>query len=308
MWDQEDVHEIYRDWRRVLESYGPDRMLVAEAWVEPPERLARYVRADEMHQAFNFSLLTAGWSPKRLRAAIDGSLEANGAVGAPATWVLSNHDVVRHPTRLTLEPGAHPDGIGPAEPQPDEDLGLRRGRAATALMLALPGGAYLYQGEELGLPEHTTLPDEVRQDPTWFRKNGAVAGRDGCRVPIPWTADAPAYGFSASGRSWLPQPPSFARYAADRQHGVPGSTLELYREMLRLRRSLGLGTGALSWEDGFGEDVLAFRVDGSAGSVRVVVNFGPTPVPPGPGEPLLASDGLTPDGRVATDVTVWLRV
>lgn len=307
MWDQEPVHDIYRAWRTVLEGYGGDRLLVAEAWVEPAERLARYVRPDEMHQAFNFSFLTAGWSVRRLRASIESSLAANGAVGAPATWVLSNHDVVRHPTRLTLEPGAHPDGIGPAEPQPDEVLGLRRGRAATTLMLALPGSAYLYQGEELGLPEHTTLPDEVRQDPTWFRKGGAVAGRDGCRVPLPWAADAPGYGFSPSGRSWLPQPASFARYAADRQRGVPGSTLELYRSLIALRGRFGLGAGALSWVDGFGPDVLALRVAGAGGAVRVVVNLASEPVHPGPGEVLVASGDLTPDGRIPTDTALWLR-
>jgi alpha-glucosidase len=306
MWDQDGVHDVYRGWRAVLDGYGPgDRMLVAEAWVDPPERLARYVRPDEMHQAFNFAFLTAGWRAPRLRAAIDGSLAANAEVGAPATWVLSNHDVVRHPTRLTLGPGERPDGIGPRDPQPDEALGLRRGRAATALMLALPGSAYLYQGEELGLPEHTTLDDEHRQDPTWFRRDGEVAGRDGCRVPLPWAADAPAFGFSPSGRTWLPQPASFARYAADRQRGVPGSTLELYRALLRLRRELDLGAGSLTWEDA-GDDVLAFRVDAPGGSARVLANLGPDPVPV-PGPVLLASDELGPDGALPTDVTAWLR-
>jgi len=298
MWDQDGVHEIYRRWRTVVDRYRA--VLVGEAWVAPPQRLARYVRADEMHQAFNFELLTAGWRAAELRAAIRGSLACSAEVGAVPTWVLSNHDVVRHTTRLTLPPGTGRGGLGPRDPQPDEALGLRRGRAASALMLALPGGAYLYQGEELGLPEHTTLPDEARRDPTWSRRRGAVPGRDGCRVPIPWTATGPAYGFSPTGRSWLPQPPGWARYAADAQRGTAGSTLELYRSMLWLRRRLRLGDGRLSWVDGFGEDVVAVRV----GEVLVLANTG-APVALPDGEVLLATAEL--DGPVLpTDTTVWL--
>src|SRR5690606_23427403 len=223
MWDQDGVHDIYRAWNRVLAEYDGDRCLVAEAWVEPLSRLARYVRPDEMHQAFNFSFLTTLWRAPLLRTVVTESLAANDAVGAPTTWVLSNHDVVRHTSRLGLEtPGARPNGIGADDPQPDEELGLRRGRAATLLMLGLPGSAYLYQGEELGLPEHTTLDDAERQDPAWWRSGHTERGRDGCRVPLPWEADAPAYGFSPTGRSWLSQPESFARYALDRQRGVEG--------------------------------------------------------------------------------------
>ncbi|MGQ0576285.1 MAG: glycoside hydrolase family 13 protein [Pseudonocardia sp.] len=300
MWDQDGVHEIYREWRKIVDGYGA--MLVGEAWVAPPERLARYVRADEMHQVFNFDFLLAPWRARDLVAAVRGSLESNTEVGAAATWVLSNHDVVRHPTRLTLPPGdPGREGIGPADPQPDEALGLRRGRAASAVMLALPGGAYLFQGEELGLPEHTTLPDDVRQDPTWFRQAGTVPGRDGCRVPVPWEAAAPAYGFSPSGRSWLPQPDSWARYAAGAQDGVSGSTLQLYRTMLRLRRELALGEGSLTWAHGFGDNVVAFR----NGPVLVLTNLG-APLPLPDGEVLLATADL--DGAtLPTDATVWLR-
>jgi alpha-glucosidase len=306
-WDQDGVHEIYRGWRQVLDSYPGDRMLVAEAWVEPPERLARYVRDDEMHQAFNFDYLTAPWRAADLRAAITSSLAANKAVGAPTTWVLSNHDVVRHTTRLTLAPEVRrPNGIRATDPQPDESLGLARGRAASAVMLALPGSAYVYQGEELGLPEHTTLPDEVRQDPTWFRHDGEIAGRDGCRVPIPWVAHAPAYGFSSTGQSWLPQPASFARYAVDVQAGTPGSTLELYRSALRLRRDLGLGSGELTWPDEADDAVLAFQVSGRHGAVLVVTNLGDTPVTPPAGRLLLATADLDEAGRVPTDATVWV--
>ena len=263
MWDQEGVHEIYRSWHRVLAAYDGDRALVAEAWVEPLSRLARYVRDDEMHQAFNFSFLTTRWSAPALRDVVTASLQANDDVGAPTTWVLSNHDVVRHSSRLGLAvPGSRPNGIGADDPQPDEELGLRRARAATLFMLALPGSAYVYQGEELGLPEHTTLDDDERQDPTWWRSGHTERGRDGCRVPIPWEADAPAFGFSPTGRSWLSQPESFARYAADVQRGTAGSTYEMYRSALRLRREFALGTGSLAWVDGLPagarEHVLAF--------------------------------------------------
>jgi alpha-glucosidase len=305
MWDQEGVHEIYRQWRTVLDGYPGDRILVAEAWVAPSSRLARYVRPDEMHQAFNFEYLDTPWRAAALREVIDSSLAANDAVGAPTTWVLSNHDVVRHATRLGYPAGhARLHGIGARDPQPDTGLGLRRARAATLQMLALPGSAYLYQGEELGLPEHTTMPDEYRQDPAWERSGHTEPGRDGCRVPIPWEADAPSYGFGPSDLSWLPQPATWAEYALDRQQGVPGSTWELYRSALALRREHGLGTGAPAWQE-TPADVLAFR----NGDVLVLTNFGAEPAAlPAGARLLLASEPLDADGRVPGDVTVWAAV
>jgi alpha-glucosidase len=302
MWDQDGVHDIYRQWRTVLDAYPGERILVAEAWVASPERLARYVRPDEMHQAFNFGYLEAPWTASAQRASIETSLAANAPVGATTTWVLSNHDVVRHASRLGLPVGTErPRGIGADDPQPDAALGLRRARAATLLLLALPGSAYLYQGEELGLPEHTSLPDEVRQDPAWLRSGHTQRGRDGCRVPIPWEADAPSYGFGPSDASWLPQPPVWAEYALDRQRGVPGSTYEMYRAALRLRHDHRLGSGELSWVDAR-PDVLAFRT----GGLLVMCNFGASPASvPEPAQVLLSSEPLTGDGRVPTDVTVW---
>ncbi|MEJ3744635.1 alpha-amylase family glycosyl hydrolase [Actinomycetes bacterium KLBMP 9797] len=302
MWDQDGVHDIYRDWRRLVDEYPGERVLVAEAWVQPAERLAAYVRPDEMHQAFNFEYLEAYWTAPAQHAVITRSLAASHAVGAPTTWVLSNHDVVRHASRLGLPIGApRPRGIGADDPQPDPVAGLRRARAATLLMLGLPGSAYLYQGEELGLPEHTALPDEVRQDPTFRRTQGAQKGRDGCRVPIPWEADSPSYGFGPTDASWLPQPASWAEYAVDRQRGVAGSTYELYRAALRLRAQHGLGAGTLAWSD-VTDDVLAFRNR----DVLVLTNFGDAPVPlPAGVEVLLTSAPLDADGNVPTDVTVW---
>ena len=302
MWDQEGVHEIYRQWRAVLDGYPGGRILVAEAWVQPVERLARYVRPEEMHQAFNFEYLDAPWTPEALRKVIDSSLAANATVGATTTWVLSNHDVVRHATRLGYPAGrSRMNGIGAGDPQPDTGLGLRRARSATLLMLGLPGSAYLYQGEELGLPEHTTMPDDVRQDPAWERSGHTERGRDGCRVPIPWEADAPSYGFGPSDASWLPQPASWAEYALDRQRGVAGSTWELYRTALRQRREHGLGTGTVAWQDA-PAGVLAFR----NGDLLVLTNFGATPAAlPADASVLLSSEPLDPGGRVPHDVTVW---
>jgi alpha-glucosidase len=302
MWDQEGVHEIYQQWRAVLDTYPGGRILVAEAWVQPAERLARYVRPDEMHQAFNFEYLDTPWSADPLRKVIDLTMGANEAVGATTTWVLSNHDVVRHASRLGFPVGEpRPHGIGADDPQPDTALGLRRARAATLQMLALPGSAYLYQGEELGLPEHTTIPDEYRQDPAWVRSGHAERGRDGCRVPIPWEADSPSYGFGPSDASWLPQPAVWAEYALDRQRGVPGSTYELYRSALRLRREHKLGSAGLVWVD-TPADVLAFR----SGRLLVMTNFGdqPAELPVGT-RVLLSSEPLDSDGRIPTDVTVW---
>ena len=316
MWDQDGVHEIYREWHEVLAEYDGDRALVAEAWVEPLTRLALYVRPDEMQQAFNFSFLTSLWTAPALRSVVTESLVTNDAVGAPTTWVLSNHDVVRHPTRLGLEvPGGKPEGIGVGDPQPDEELGLHRGRAASLLMLALPGSAYVYQGEELGLPEHTTLDDDERQDPTWWRSEHTSRGRDGCRVPLPWEADAPAFGFSETGRSWLSQPASWARYALDQQRCVPGSTFEMYRAALALRREYRLGSGSLAWVDGLvdgGDDSLVAFVNRE---VLVVTNLGPETVRlTGTDLEVLVSSADLPHGQaggsevaVPADVTVWVR-
>jgi alpha-glucosidase len=308
MWDQDGVHEIYRSWRRVLESYGtPDRILCAEAWVEPQERAVAYVRPDEMHQAFNFDFLTSAWVAADLRSVITSSLRAADSVGAPSTWVLSNHDVVRHASRLGFAPGTpRMNGISAADPQPDRELGLRRARAATALMLALPGGAYVYQGEELGLPDSTDMPAEFRQDPTFARTAGAETGRDGCRVPMPWVADAPSLGFGPTDATWLPQPAVYADYAVDRQTGVPGSTLELYRSLLAERRRLHLGTGSLTWVEGYGEDVLALTNGGpDRERVLVVTNLGAEPVELPEGVDVLVASGPLVAGRVPTDTTVW---
>lgn len=305
MWDQDAVHDVYRTWRAIIDTY-PGRVLIAGARVSAPDRLAHYVGRDQMHQAINFEYLQTPWHAPALRRVIDASLATTSAVGAPSTWMLSNHDVVRHATRFGYPPEAPlPSGIGPADPQPDRDLGLRRARAATLLMLALPGAAYLYQGEELGLPEHTELPDDLRQDLVWRRSGGASLGRDGCRVPLPWKGHPPCGGFGPETASWLPQPDGWADYALDRQRDDPSSTYTMYWYALRLRRFFRLGLGTLRWMD-FGPDVVAF----TNGDVLVVSNLGDTAVLlPGGEPPLHSSIELTDPASVPTDATVWvLRV
>jgi alpha-glucosidase len=310
-WAQPAAHEIYRDWHALLEEYDGDRALCGEAWIEPLTKLALYVRGDEMQQTFNFAYLETPWRPEALRRVITDSLTAFGTVGAPSTWVLSNHDVVRHATRLALTfDNPQGSGIGPNSPvRPDPQLGLRRARAATALMLGLPGSSYLYQGEELGLPEVIDLPDDARQDPTWFRTGGERYGRDGCRVPIPWSANGPAFGFSATGASWLPQPADWGRYARDVERADPSSTLSLYRTLLAERRALGLGLGSLEWIDdlewigGAGDDVVAYR----NGELTVVANLGTGPVPLPAGRVIAATAPLE-GGRLPSDATAWISV
>ncbi|MFB7495445.1 glycoside hydrolase family 13 protein [Streptomyces sp. NPDC056161] len=317
--DQDGVHAVYREWRTVLDEYAGDeepaaasapgrprrtggRMFVAEAWTPTVERTARYVRPDELHQAFNFQYLSTDWDAGELRRIIDRTLDAMRPVGAPATWVLSNHDVTRHATRF-----ANPPGLGTQiRTAGDREQGLRRARAATLLMLALPGSAYLYQGEELGLPDVVDLPDEVRQDPAYFRGAGQDGFRDGCRVPIPWTRTGPSYGFG-SGGSWLPQPSTWGELSVQAQQGTPGSTLELYRRALRLRRAEpGLGAGdAVEWLRA-PEGVLAFR----RGEFVCVANTtGESVTTRSHGRVLLSSgDEVTEadgEAKVPADTTVW---
>jgi alpha-glucosidase len=276
--DQDGVHEIYREWRKILDSYAGDRMAVAEAWVPSPERVARYVRSDELHQAFNFDYLTAPWRAEDLRRVIDVALSTCAAVGAPATWVLGNHDTVRPATRYGS---------------------LARARAAALLTFALPGSAYLYQGEELGLPEVTDLPDEARLDPAFARSGHS---RDGCRVPLPWSGGVPPYGFGSRAATWLPQPPGWGPLTVEAQTGDPHSILELYRAALRIRRSM---RGGMQWVETRDPDVLAFRRD--SGLVCVVnLSSAPVSIHEYGGSALLASASSLDDGTVPPDTTVWL--
>ena len=302
-WDVEEVHDILRRWRAIADEYDGDRAFVAEAVVNGPDRLSRYLRPDEMHTAFNFEFLKAPWDAG-LRDVIDGTLVAFQVVGAPATWVLSSHDEIRLVTRYGRARTGAVFLAGDAEAPADLALGSRRARAAALLMLALPGGAYVYQGEELGLPEVQDIPENLLQDPIWTRSGHIVRGRDGCRVPLPWEGDRPPFGFTADGvRPWLPQPPAWSRLTVEAQDRDPESFLTLYRRALRLRRDVpGLRATAFRWHDS-PADVLDFE---RSPELRCVVNLGPDAVPLPPGATVLLTSSPLEDGALPSDAAVWL--
>ena len=309
LWDRDEVHGIYAEWRQVFNEYDPPRAGVAEAWV-PPSRRARYASPHGLGQAFNFDLLEANWNAGELLRVITDNLAAAQQYGTSTTWVLSNHDVVRHASRYGLQ--ARSGYLSSTQnaktwlfsngtsPELNRSLGLRRARAATLLMLALPGSAYLYQGEELGLHEVADLAPDVLQDPAFPRSGGAEKGRDGCRVPLPWTTDGPSFGFSA-GAAHLPQPTWFGPLSVEAQEQDSASTLALYRQALSWRRQLQAAE-SLEWMPGTDGQVLHFR---RPGGWRSATNFGPGPVPLPDGTVVVASSPLR-DGLLPADTTAWL--
>lgn len=299
-WDRPELHEIVREWRAVLDEYT-DSVMVAEAWVSGWDRLLKYLRPGEYHQAFNFLFLQSPWDLAEMKERIDEAIEATSSVGSKPTWVLSNHDVVRHATRYGLPQNIDEKAwlLDGDRSLLDEKRGLRRARAAALLMLALPGSVYLYQGEELGLPEVHDLPEEVLDDPVWRRSEHSRKGRDGCRVPLPWSSEGPSFGFGRH-EPWLPQPEDWGTYSVESQDGVEGSTLELYRNALRLRSRHLIGEHSFDWLNS-GGDVLAFR----RGALVCLVNFGDLPVGHPGGEVLVASEPVL-DGKVPSEAAVWL--
>lgn len=303
------AHDIYRGWRQVADGYPGDRVLVGEIWMDLEHR-AVYHGPDELHTSFALDLLCSPWNASAMRGAIDANIESGAATGAPATWVLGNHDVTRVVTRYGRRDTGFPAG-GAAHGAPtgdsDHSLGTRRARAAALLITALPGGVYIYQGDELGLWEVEDIPEELLADPVWERSGHTDPGRDGCRVPLPWSGTAPPFGFSAgdpSARPWLPQPASWRNVTAAAQAADPGSTLNLYRAALRLRRSEpGLGDGPMTWLES-GPDVLAFS---RPRGFTCVVNFADSPVVlPDHREVLLASGPLE-EGNLPPGTAAWLR-
>ncbi len=300
-WDRDGIHEINRRWRSVLDSSDRDVMMVAEAWVQPT-RLPLYLRPDEYHQSFNFDFLAAPWQLDDARAAIDRAIDAAASVGSAPTWVLSNHDVMRHTTRYGLPADANWREWpldGPHELL-DQELGTRRARAAALLLMALPGSVYLYQGEELGLPDVWDLPLDVLDDPVWENSGHRQKGRDGCRVPMPWTTDGPSYGFG-TGSAWLPQPDSFAELSVEAQERTEGSSLTMYRRALELRGRLFTSDEAFDWIDA-GPGALAFRRGSGA---ACVVNFGPSAARLPDGDVLISS-ALLVDGLLPPDAAAWV--
>ncbi|WP_291418226.1 glycoside hydrolase family 13 protein [Actinophytocola sp.] len=302
--DRDELHDIYRSWRAIADSYEEPRVLVGEVWLADPGRFARYLRPDEMHTAFNFDFMTRPWDAGELRASIQSTLDAHRTVGAPATWVLSNHDVTRPATRYGREDSSFGFAARRFGTPTDLATAHRRARAAALLTGALPGSLYVYQGDELGLPEVEDLPLDVLRDPMHFRSGGVDPGRDGCRVPLPWTATGPSFGFGAAGEPWLPQPDGWGAYSVESQERDPASMLSLYRAMLAIRHAEpGLLGDAFEWLAGTGEQTIAFR----RGDLICTVHFGPEPVTlPAHTELLLASTDLTGD-LLPTDAAVWLR-
>ncbi len=307
LWDRDEVHGIYAEWRRVFDEYDPPRAGVAEAWVHPSRR-PKYASPAGLGQAFNFDLLEVNWNAGEFLQVITDNLADAQRQGSSTTWVLSNHDVVRHATRYGLPPEEHHDHAntrhwllsGGTSPRLDRGLGLRRARAAILLMLALPGSAYLYQGEELGLHEVPDIPAELVQDPSFARSHGAEKGRAGCRVPLPWTAAGPSFGFGA-GPAHLPQPAWFGPLSVQAQERDHGSTLTLYRNALRWRRRLQAAE-SLEWMPGTNGQVLHFA---RPGGWRCVTNFGPRPAPLPNGAVILAS-GPVEGAQLPADTTAWL--
>jgi len=298
-WDQPGVPDIYRAWREVGETYDPPRVFVAEAWVSSVARLADYLGPDCLHTAFDFHVTRCRWDAAQLREAIGNSLAAHQLVGAPVTWVLSNHDIDRHVTRYGRGPTGDPLHGRPDEPV-DIALGTRRARAAILLELALPGTVYLYQGEELGLPQVNDIPESMLADPVWERSGHTRRGRDGCRVPIPWTTGGPSLGFGGAA-PWLPQPADWSQLSVEAEEADDDSMLHHYRKALHLRRVLPeLRTDDHRWLD-LGDEVIAFtRGDRFA----CIVNFGEHPVDTPAGEVLIASASI--DGGIPRDTATWI--
>lgn len=312
-WDRDELREIYTTWREVFNAYDPPRTAVAEAAV-PAHRVPMYASPDTLGQSFFFDLLLAPYDGAEFRRITDECLAIAAQTGSSVTWTLNNHDTIRTASRYGTPWPGWDENHAPARKYGGDWLmaggdptmldaaqGLRRARAAALYMLALPGSAYLYQGEELGLQEVAEIADDQRQDPSFFRMREKETGRDGCRVPMPWTRTGSSYGFG-SGGAHLPQPLWFGHYSVEAQTGVEGSTLELYRTALGLRRGF-TGNEQLDWFDSGRDDVLHFT---RPGGLRVVSNFGTTPAPLPPGEVLLASGPLG-DGELPGETTVWLR-
>ena len=286
--DREGVHDIYRKWRKIFDSYSGDRMSVAEAFVYPSSRAARYVRSDELHQVFNFNFMMLGWDAKIMSESIKTTLEELKDVKAPATWVLNNHDTPRVVTRIGSP---------------------RKARALAQLIHSLPGGVYIYQGEELGLPS-ADLPDATRQDPAFIRSGGTDKGRDECRVPLPWDSTQPHYGYG-TGTPWLPQPADWAQYCMNVEVADPGSSLNFYKQILQLRRgnaSLG-GEGAITWIDSEPEIMHftrepALEVVVNTSSVEKSVKVAGKKILLASHEGTSATDGVL---QLPADTTVWLE-
>jgi alpha-glucosidase len=304
--DLDAVHDVYRRWRRIADGYPGERVLIGEVWMPDVRRFTNYLRPDELHSAFNFDFLGCAWDPRRLRECIDRTMRAHGLVAAPATWVLSNHDVTRHVTRYGRADTTFSFASKREGTPTDLELGTKRARAAALLCLGLPGGAYLYQGEELGLWEVEDIPHELRQDPMYERSGYVDPGRDGCRVPLPWSGVEAPFGFSPPGaaRPWLPQPAAWKDQTVQAQTGDPRSMLELYRQALSIRRETpALGDGEMRWLAS-DDAVLAFA---RGPQFLCVVNLSGAAIRLPAHEAVLLASGPLDGDLLPVDTAAWLR-
>jgi alpha-glucosidase len=307
--DRDELHEIYRSWRAVADSYPGARMLVGEIWLPDIERFAKYLRPDELHTAFNFDFMARPWDAANLRESIDATLAAHAPVGAPSTWVLSNHDVTRPVTRYGRVDTSFAFATKRFGTPSDRELGTQRARAAALLTAALPGTLYIFQGDELGLPEVEDIPDRLREDPMYFRSQGVDPGRDGCRVPLPWRGSRAPYGFASdpiSAEPWLPQPADWAALTVEAQQSDPSSMLWLYRQALRIRHAEpALGDGPLEWLDS-DPSVLTFSRGHRSGFVNVS-NLSAASIELPPHSAIILSSSPLDGGKLPPDSTAWLR-
>lgn len=307
LFDRDEVQEVYAQWREVFNDYDPPRVAVAEAWVHPNRR-APYASEAGLGQAFNFDLLASAWDAESFREIIEDNLQSAKETGSSSTWVMSNHDVIRHATRLVIPGyGSSPDGFSDEnnwyvthrmDHDLDLELGLARAKAATLLILGLPGSTYIYQGEELGLHDVLDIPSDQMQDPQWFRGEGKLKSRDGCRVPLPWAKAGSSFGFGPGG-SHLPQPSWYSDSSVEAQENESSSTLNLYRKAIALRKELGTSED-LSWIDS-PQGTTVFR----RGNWIVATNFSDKPAELPTGEVILSSSG--DESQLAPNSTVWLR-
>lgn len=300
---QPEVHEIYREWHKIIEEYD-DRCIMGEVFAKPFERGLDYIRPDEMNQRFYFDYLEAPWETKELKRVIDQSLAGMQKAQAELIWLTSSHDQVRSASRLGMtKAGMVLPGIDIHVEQPNRLLGLQRARALATLTMFLPGAACIYYGEELGLPDHTTMDNKYRHDPRHIRSKGAEVGRDGGRCPLPWVHDEAAFGFSTTGKRWLPQPDVYEEYAIDVQQEDEDSTLSLYRELLSIRREYGLGRSDFTWLESPRTDVLRAR----SGQLELIINMGYSPIEMPEGEIIAQSlPEIDEDDDLPGNAAVWL--
>ena len=304
LFDRDEVHEIYASWREIFNQYEPPRMGVAEAWVHGNRRPA-YASEKGLGQSFNFDMLYAGWDLKKVKELAKNNLKAAAETGSSTTWVLSNHDVIRHVTRFAV-PGIHDWARWYREnrfdPKLDLELGSARAKAMTMLLLALPGSTYMYQGEELGLPEVLDIQPKDMQDPSFFRNPEVGLSRDGCRVPLPWATSGSSFGFGTGG-SHLPMPEWYGKYSVAAEDGHKGSFLEFYREIVALRKKLQTKEEIKWIGHGLFSKVIHFaRPNGW----QSITNFGSKPVKLPAGKLLSSSTPLV-DGKLPANATAWLQ-